>query len=56
MELLQITTAKFIIKCDGSFCYKVRQRKVVTRILIFFGPHDLPTNARAFSFLASLEM
>ena len=26
MELLQIATAKFIIKCDGQrFCYKVRQ-------------------------------
>ena len=25
MELLQIATAKFIIKCDGQlFCYKVR--------------------------------
>ena len=45
MELLQIATAKFIIKCDGKlFCYKVRQREVVTRILIFSGRHDLPTD------------
>ena len=25
-----------------AFCYKVRQRELVTRILIFSGPHDLP--------------
>ena len=30
--------------------------EVVTRILIFSGRHDLPSDARAFSFLASLEM
>ena len=29
--------------------------EVVTRILIFSGRHDLPSDARAFSFLASLE-
>ena len=28
----------------------------MTRILIFSGRHDLPSDARAFSFLASLEM
>ena len=30
--------------------------EVVTRILIFSGRHDLPSDARAFSFLAPLEM
>ena len=29
--------------------------EVVTRILIFSGRHDLPSDARAFSFLTSLE-